>query len=94
MIRKMWYNIIIGILFLIIFCSCSDHNVEIFGHIKEGKDQWIWLYEITPQKLIPFDSIQIDDDDNFSIKRTIKKQTFIRLKSEKGDYIFMIIKPV
>lgn len=90
---RSFYIVIYSFLFLLLF-SCSRNNeIEITGKINKGANKWLWLYEINPAKINLIDSININDKEKFIIETRIEKPTFLRLRNDKKEDVFLIVKP-
>jgi thiol-disulfide isomerase/thioredoxin len=86
------FVVFISILFLV---SCGTGGSFILkGTLNNSRNDKLWLKEMTINGQVIVDSIKIDEQGNFKLKRKIDKSGFFTLStSDKDNYITLIIKP-
>jgi thiol-disulfide isomerase/thioredoxin len=79
-------------LFTISFLSCSskpDHGI-IKGNLKNFKEGYVYLDEITTSTAITKDSSKVDDKGNFTLQFDTKAPSFYRIRLAEKNYILLI----
>ncbi|HRG58518.1 MAG TPA: TlpA disulfide reductase family protein [Bacteroidia bacterium] len=77
----------------IAFLSCSSKPEQgtIKGNLKNFKDSFVYLDEITTISAKPKDSVKVDAQGNFSLKFETKEPSFYRIRLSENNYILLII---
>jgi thiol-disulfide isomerase/thioredoxin len=75
------------------FLSCSNkpESGNIKGNLKNFKDAYVYLDEITTKASTPKDSIKADADGNFTLKFDAKEPSFYRIRLSDNNYILLIV---
>jgi len=81
------------ILFSVSFLSCSSkpENGTIKGNLKNIKDGYVYLDEITAQASKPLDSTKVDEKGSFAFKFDTKEPSFYRIRLAENNYILLIV---
>jgi thiol-disulfide isomerase/thioredoxin len=84
-------------LFLIVgmvAASCKSNNIEINGKlINSTKDEYIYLDELQPDKLVTVDSARVSEDGTFTFSRNIENPSFYLLKTDETNFLTMLLEP-
>ena len=61
-----------AVLFSILFFSCKNQEVqfhyELGGQLSNSNNEWLMVYRLTTDDLIPCDSVQLEDDGSFHVE--------------------------
>ena len=72
-------------------CSSKPEHGTIKGNLKNFKDSFVYLDEITTISAKPKDSVKVDAQGNFSLKFETKEPSFYRIRLTENNYILLIV---
>jgi thiol-disulfide isomerase/thioredoxin len=80
-------------LFTISFLSCSSKPEQgiIKGNLKNFKNGYVYLDEISIQASKTKDSVKVDEKGDFSLKFDTKEPSFYRIRLAENNYILLIV---
>jgi thiol-disulfide isomerase/thioredoxin len=80
-------------MFTISFLSCSSkpEHGSIKGNLKNFKDAFVYLDEITTISAKTKDSSKVDAQGNFTLKFDTKEPSFYRIRLAENNYILLIV---
>jgi peroxiredoxin len=85
------------VLALLIFsffsCSEPDRNFTIRGSLENAEGSMLLLYEMGTYELIPFDSVIVGDNGEFSFQGEIDQVKFMSLRKTQINYLTLIVFP-
>jgi len=78
----------------IVAASCKSNNIEINGKlINPTKEEYIYLDELQPDKLVTVDSAMVLEDGTFTFTRNIGNPSFYLLKTDETNFLTMLLEP-
>jgi len=75
----------------VLSCSSKPERGNINGNLKNFKESYVYLDEITIESAIPKDSAKVDEKGNFTLKFDTKEPSFYRLRLAENNYILLIV---
>ena len=75
----------------VLSCSSKPERGNINGNLKNFKEGYVYLDEITIESAIPKDSAKVDEKGNFILKFDTKEPSFYRLRLAENNYILLIV---
>ncbi len=75
----------------VLSCSSKPERGSINGNLKNFKEGYVYLDEITIESAIPKDSAKVDEKGNFTLKFDTKEPSFYRLRLAENNYILLIV---
>lgn len=72
-------------------CSSKPEHGTIKGNLKNFKDSYVYLDEITTISAKPKDSVKVDAQGNFNLKFETKEPSFYRIRLSENNYILLIV---
>lgn len=73
-------------------CSSKPEQGNIKGSLKNFKEGYVYLDEITTLASTPKDSAKVDSEGNFKLKFDVKDPSFYRIRLAENNYILLIVK--
>ena len=87
-------NLILFFIVGMVAASCKSNNIEINGKlINPIKEEYIYLDELQPEKLVTVDSARVLDDGTFTFSRNIENPSFYLLKTDETNFLTMLLEP-
>jgi len=87
-------NLILFFIVGMVAASCKSNNIEINGKlINPIKEEYIYLDELQPEKLVTVDSAMVFDDGTFTFSRNVEKPSFYLLKTDETNFLTMLLEP-
>jgi peroxiredoxin len=93
-IRKLF--LFIGMAVLLFACKnnskkAGENEFIINGYFANAKQNFIFLEELQPRKLVRIDSVKINEENKFVFKRKINMAGFYLIKLAKDNFITLLI---
>jgi hypothetical protein len=84
------------ILFLLVNACISNKKESltlISGNLPKMTGEWIYAEELEVKQVILLDSVQVDSEGHFEIGLAIKEEGFYLLRSQKDNYVLLVMEP-
>jgi thiol-disulfide isomerase/thioredoxin len=93
-IRKLF--LFIGLAVLLFACKnnskkAGENEFVINGYFANSKQNFVFLEELQPRKLVRIDSVKINEENKFVFKRKINMAGFYLVKLAKDNFITLLI---
>lgn len=79
--------------FLLFSCNSNKENFKVTGNLTGGTGKMIFLKEMTVSKLIPVDSVILDETGSFSLGGYTDIIKFYAFYVDPGDMVTLLIRP-
>jgi thiol-disulfide isomerase/thioredoxin len=72
-------------------CTSKPEHGSIKGTLKNFKDAYVYLDELTATSVVPKDSVKADAEGNFSLKYDAKESSFYRIRLNEKNFVLLVM---
>jgi hypothetical protein len=72
-------------------CSSKPEHGSVKGNLKNFKDAYVYLDELTATSVVPKDSVKADAEGNFNLKYDAKEPGFYRIRLSEKNFVLLVM---
>ena len=84
---------------IVVFLSCNSadrrrsNEVVVRGNFKDGQELMVYLKELSPNDVVPVDSVMTDENGHFVFRQQIEDAVFYIIRLDKNNQVTLLVEP-